>query len=217
MSPTFRRRLSHALAAVSAVLLLATLALWARSYGVGDQWYRSRWTFIAKPDGAMPVHETAVWLISGRGGLAVEVRLQDADWRGVPPDERQRQTRAETSWKRQPAEYPDARGPDVVWSGLGFGYWISRYGWGYSASSRRVWFPDWALALPLAAWPAAWWLLARRRARAGLCPRCGYDLRATPDRCPECGATSAATGRAGSALILRRLRGRGRGPRRTSG
>ena len=44
-------------------------------------------------------------------------------------------------------------------------------------------------ALPLA-WLAGAALRAarrRRNMRMGLCPRCGYDLHATPGRCPECG------------------------------
>jgi hypothetical protein len=36
-------------------------------------------------------------------------------------------------------------------------------------------------------------LAARQRSHNGLCPTCGYDLRASPLRCPECGRPVASS------------------------
>lgn len=50
--------------------------------------------------------------------------------------------------------------------------------------------PYWFLVLVFG-FPAAWLIMpekrSRRWARQGRCTRCGYDLRHSPDRCPECG------------------------------
>lgn len=56
-----------------------------------------------------------------------------------------------------------------------------------SGWATPLWCP--ALVLGLIVGAQCGLALRQRRARhlVGHCPACGYDLRATPDRCPECG------------------------------
>ena len=61
-----------------------------------------------------------------------------------------------------------------------------------SGSSISV---EYILAVWLLVIPPAIWILRTRdlgKPRPGRCEFCGYDLRATPDQCPECGRAPAA-------------------------
>ncbi len=78
-----------------------------------------------------------------------------------------------------------------VWAGLASVYEI-----GFRKSGHYYGIelpPPWVLPTDFALLPALWLtiFLFRRRSqdkkRLGLCPTCGYDLRASKGRCPECG------------------------------
>ena len=84
--------------------------------------------------------------------------------------------------------------------GYAGGWLVPRWGFGYESEVteigrwRIVVFPLWLPTALFALLPTARFLgVVRRRRRdgEGQCTKCGYDLRATPERCPECGAIPA--------------------------
>jgi hypothetical protein len=91
---------------------------------------------------------------------------------------------------------------------MGFGVFDRTWQWGAKAPDWRrttaISLPIWFFALMFALFPAMRLKIlmdvrrARRRSMAFLCAVCGYDLRATPERCPECGTVPEAAKGAGT-------------------
>lgn len=75
-------------------------------------------------------------------------------------------------------------------------HWHSSPAAGHSDDDWSFAVRDWLPMALLLVLPAVWmnrFRKTRRARRLGLCPRCGYDLRATPERCPECGTSAPVT------------------------
>jgi hypothetical protein len=165
-----KRRLLTLFSALSLLMFVSVCCAGVRSHWQGTLvgWKGTRWT---------------VFIRSHYGQMWVYVQATDAGeslgW-------------SAESWPLTRAPNPSVR--PQGWGESGFAYAVGGSAGGNVARQFAV--PYWAFALLCAMLPGAWLILNRRRrrlARAGLCLVCGYDLRATPERCPECGAEPAAS------------------------
>ena len=191
-----RRRLLNLLTLLSLLLCVALTALWVRSYWTGDAVFSqsAREILTAAASRGQVRLERRIALVPDAARRKLE-RGFDApvhDYTYVPADG--------VALEQFPPEQLDLRQPP----GTGVVTEFRAAGFRYMKAERpheRVWHvvaPCWLVVLCTGMLPLGWLAAdARRRRRTmrqrhGLCPRCGYDLRATPDTCPECGAESPA-------------------------
>ena len=172
---------------LSLALFAAVTALWIRSYfrydrveyvGPETEQRRYVWVVLSGLNGAFSVfiaecHEVVVYdRNSDSAGVTLETNPA-----GKSVQSRPGWGLSRFDWNREELDYSDPEIKSVE-------------------GELPYWCPLLASGLPLA---VAYGLRRRRMRRrgAGCCLRCGYDLRASPDRCPECGrpvgvATDAA-------------------------
>jgi hypothetical protein len=166
-----KRRLFNTAAGFSLLICVFSLALSVRSFWVGDGLTSGR-----------------TRLASSNGDLMADFWVSDQPlnrpwfehWSGEA-----RSYKAKSLWGVQPGLAP-----------IGFAYDVIR---DPKWRNYRIMVPLWFIALIAMILPAIWMRYRYRvnQRAAGLCLNCGYDLRATPDRCPECGAVPAAVGNPG--------------------
>ena len=181
---TVRRRLFNLAAAVSLVLCLATAAMWVRSAAhVDDLRYDSAVRQVA---GAY--QRWALTLITVSGGVQFQVvQVQSPRGVGVADQQGSHFSFVTAPYHRYSIiDFAPAGVTEDVMSGLPAGD-FNRVTYGV--------LPYWLLILPLVPLPLLWGqrgLRMRTRRKLGLCRKCGYDLRATAECCPECGSEAVA-------------------------
>ena len=174
------RRLFNILALLSLLLCVAAAVLWHRSHGVReDFWYSAspRWGVgLDARRGSFVLYQ----ITGGPYSLARGFSRTDRTNGRWPPFD--------------PAVLLAEGYARRVYDFGGFGF-VNATGAAPGFRQRYLTVPAWFVCAATAALPALVMVRSaglRRRARRarGQCPQCGYDLRMTPHRCPECGAAS---------------------------
>lgn len=179
-----KRILFNFLTGLSLILCLAAVALWMRSFWVYDS---VAW-FVGQERSRVTV--AAVEAQAGAVGLLVGSITLPPDVSGTP--NHGLGDRFVPGWQAE--NLPD--GEPVSWKENLLPRWGNQSATlgGHGAIPVEAWdllVPYWlptllALILPTCSLAAA--VRRRRRRRRGCCMGCGYDLRGSPGRCPECGA-----------------------------
>jgi hypothetical protein len=147
--------------ALSLLLCVATLMLWVRDYRAIEGFHHS--------DGGIEYRATTI--SSGQFRYERELLNPNGGWEIDPVD----------GYYRAPG-VKQTTATNLV----GFGTWNS-FQRKTGARTKGFVVSCWAIVIVSGLLPA-WWILSRPRKRPkGVCHFCGYDLRASKDRCPECG------------------------------
>lgn len=187
---------------LSLLAFVPLASAWSRSYWLGYAWTR---TLIQSP--ADPLAFSTAQATLGRGTLFAQANAATIDDPRREPFVRRALRPGDRFEHLYPA--PDPGSFNVTSHQPLFAFWGLRWG-PVTYLSKGGWLPcGWWLVVPLwmptllAAVPPAGWAARRlrrsatrrRRIRRGLCIACGFDLRSTPVRCPECGTSPEAVDR----------------------